>query len=77
MDVAVPVHLEDAVTLKKGQDSAHRQMLDVCRKALPGWEQLTVADIQASKRAAPSGCETITPIVMVGNISTQFNGHAA
>ena len=41
-----PVHLDDAVTLKDGKESANEQMLAVCRKALPGWEQLTVADVQ-------------------------------
>lgn len=41
-----PVQLQDAVTLKYGQDAARLQMLDVCRKALPGWEQLAVADVQ-------------------------------
>lgn len=43
-----PVHVEDYVSLKNGKDSAHEQMLGVCRKALPGWKQLTVADIEAS-----------------------------
>lgn len=66
MDVAVPVHLDEAVTLKEGQDSAHMQMLGVCRKALPGWELLTVADIQASKPAAPLGSKILCPVSCFG-----------
>jgi hypothetical protein len=48
MPDARPVQLDDAVSLKNGQDAARQQMLDVCRKALPGWEQLAIADVQAS-----------------------------
>jgi len=48
MTAQKPVHVDDYVSLKNGKDSAHEQMLGVCRKALPGWEQLTVADIEAS-----------------------------
>lgn len=43
---AAPVHLDDVVSLKEGKDSAHEQMLAVCRKALPGWGQLAAADVE-------------------------------
>jgi hypothetical protein len=51
MPDARPIQLDDAVDIKNGQDAARQQMLDVCRKALPGWEQLAVADVQASPSA--------------------------
>lgn len=44
----VPVNVADSVSLKDGDSSAHEQMLGVCRKTLPGWEQLTVDDVEAS-----------------------------
>lgn len=44
---AAPVHLDDdVVSLKEGKESGHEQMLAVCRKALPGWGQLTAADVE-------------------------------
>eukprot|EP00879_Flechtneria_rotunda_P014231 GHRR01014868.1.p1 GENE.GHRR01014868.1~~GHRR01014868.1.p1 ORF type:complete len:197 (+),score=43.27 GHRR01014868.1:242-832(+) len=43
-----PVQLEDAVSMKHGIASAHQQMLAICQKALPGWQQLTTSDIEFS-----------------------------
>lgn len=36
----VRVHLDD------GSDTAHEQMLSVCRRLLPGWEGVSIGDVQ-------------------------------
>jgi hypothetical protein len=50
--VAAPQQLvvldDEAVTLKNGNSTAHKQMLAVCQKALAGWEHVTAADVEAS-----------------------------
>jgi hypothetical protein len=56
-----PVQLEDAVSLKNGKESAHQQMLDVCKRALPGWGQLTVADVQVRSQPSLSSTRPACP----------------
>jgi hypothetical protein len=50
--VAAPQQLvvldDEAVTLRIGNSTAHKQMLAVCKKALAGWEHVTAADVEAS-----------------------------
>jgi hypothetical protein len=46
---------DEAVTLKRGNSTAHKQMLAVCKKALAGWEQVTAADVEASSSCIRSG----------------------
>jgi hypothetical protein len=57
--VAAPQQLavldDEAVTLKSGNSTAHKQMLAVCKKALAGWEQVTTADVEASFSCFRSG----------------------
>ena len=36
----VRVHLDD------GSDTAHEQMLSICRRSLPGWERVSIGDVQ-------------------------------
>jgi hypothetical protein len=50
--VAAPQQLvvldDEAIILKNGNSTAHKQMLAVCKKALAGWEHVTAADVEAS-----------------------------
>ncbi|WIA15359.1 hypothetical protein OEZ85_002023 [Tetradesmus obliquus] len=54
--VAAPQQLvvldDEAVTLKSGNSTAHKQMLAVCQKALAGWEHVTAADVEFSTVSA-------------------------
>lgn len=77
MSSSGPVRLPDAVSLKDGKESAHQQMLDICRKALPGWEQLTLADVEVRRQcfaAATAGSlSTACAELQLWNSRSTFN----
>jgi len=45
---AEPLQLEDTILLTADEEDVHHAMLTVCNKVLPGWDHLSVTDVEAS-----------------------------
>lgn len=65
-----PIQLEDAVSLQNGVDAARQPILDVCKKSLPGWEDLTVDDVEVRVAEAHFRCTSC--IMVIENPSHAF-----